>query len=81
MRNYACRYGNWGVCFTYGTWFAIGGLTASGKTYDNCQSIRKGVDFLLKSQRSDGGWGESYLSCPTKVLLVDKTHTQKFFKI
>ncbi|WOH00512.1 hypothetical protein DCAR_0519877 [Daucus carota subsp. sativus] len=59
-------YGNWGVCFTYGTWFAIGGLTASGKTYDNCQSIRKGVDFLLKSQRSDGGWGESYLSCPTK---------------
>nr|AUZ98404.1 beta-amyrin synthase [Trachyspermum ammi] len=59
-------YGNWGVCFTYGTWFAIGGLTAAGKTYNNCETIRKAVGFLLKSQHNDGGWGESYLSCPNK---------------
>nr|O82146.1 RecName: Full=Beta-amyrin synthase 2; AltName: Full=Oxidosqualene cyclase 2 [Panax ginseng]BAA33722.1 beta-Amyrin Synthase [Panax ginseng] len=59
-------YGNWGVCFTYGTWFAMGGLTAAGKTYNNCQTLHKAVDFLIKSQRSDGGWGESYLSCPNK---------------
>ncbi|KAK6142699.1 hypothetical protein DH2020_023047 [Rehmannia glutinosa] len=59
-------YGNWGVCFTYGTWFALGGLAAAGKTYNNCPAVRKGVDFLLKSQRNDGGWGESYLSCPKK---------------
>ena len=64
---YICRYGCWGVCFTYGTWFALGALTAVGKTYDNSESIRKGVDFLLKIQCSDGGWGESYLSCPKKV--------------
>ncbi|XP_019189488.1 PREDICTED: beta-amyrin synthase-like [Ipomoea nil] len=57
-------YGNWGVCFTYGSWFALGGLEASGKTYNNCAAVRKGVEFLLTTQRDDGGWGESYRSCP-----------------
>ncbi|XP_011085901.1 beta-amyrin synthase-like [Sesamum indicum] len=60
-------YGNWGVCFTYGTWFALGGLAAAGKSYNNCAAVRKAVDFLLKAQRDNGGWGESYLSCPKKV--------------
>ncbi|KAM7503308.1 hypothetical protein LguiB_002212 [Lonicera macranthoides] len=59
-------YGNWGVCFTYGSWFALGGLAAAGKTYYNCASVRKGINFLLKVQRDNGGWGESYLSCPKK---------------
>ncbi|XP_074267509.1 beta-amyrin synthase-like isoform X1 [Silene latifolia] len=59
-------YGNWGICFTYGAWFALGGLKAAGKTYSNCNSVRKAVEFLLKSQKEDGGWGESYLSCLKK---------------
>ncbi|XP_060669413.1 beta-amyrin synthase-like [Ziziphus jujuba] len=59
-------YGNWGVCFTYGTWFALGGLTAAGKSYDNSPTIRRAVEFLLRKQNEDGGWGESYLSCPNK---------------
>ncbi|XP_022155639.1 beta-amyrin synthase [Momordica charantia] len=59
-------YGNWGVCFTYGSWFALGGLVAAGKTFNNCAAIRKGVHFLLKIQMPDGGWGESYLCCPNK---------------
>ncbi|KAL3624985.1 myb-like DNA-binding protein bas1 [Castilleja foliolosa] len=59
-------YGSWGVCFIYGTWFALAGLAAAGKDYNNCNAIRRGVDFLLKSQNGDGGWGESYLSCPKK---------------
>lgn len=42
-------------------------LEAVGKTYHNCEAVRRGVEFLLKAQNEDGGWGESYLSCPTKV--------------
>ncbi|KAM6552668.1 hypothetical protein CsatB_013430 [Cannabis sativa] len=59
-------YGNWGICFTYGTWFAIKGLAVVGKTYNNSETIRKALKFLLRTQNKDGGWGESYLSCPNK---------------
>ncbi|KAI6689734.1 hypothetical protein NL676_026562 [Syzygium grande] len=60
----SCRYGCWGVCFTYGLWFALVGLAAAGKTYGNCAAMRKGVAFLLRTQLPDSGWRESYLSCP-----------------
>ncbi|EXB42563.1 Beta-amyrin synthase [Morus notabilis] len=59
-------YGNWAVCFIYATWFALGGMAAASKTYKNSATIRKGVEFLLGTQGDDGGWGESYLSCPKK---------------
>ncbi|XP_057456793.1 beta-amyrin synthase-like [Lotus japonicus] len=59
-------YGNWGVCFIYGTYFALAGLAAAGKNFSNCSAIRKAVNFLLTTQRENGGWGESYLSCPKK---------------
>ncbi|XP_047308001.1 dammarenediol II synthase-like [Impatiens glandulifera] len=58
-------YGYWGICFIYGTSFVLGGLAAGGKTYNNCEAVRKGVEFLLSIQNEEGGWGESHLSCPT----------------
>ncbi|OMP07288.1 Prenyltransferase/squalene oxidase [Corchorus olitorius] len=60
-------YGSWGVCFTYGGWFGIKGLSLAGRTYNNCSSIRKACDFLLSKELAAGGWGESYLSCQNKV--------------
>ncbi|KAM4113407.1 hypothetical protein ACJW30_05G218200 [Castanea mollissima] len=60
-------YRNWGICFMYGTWFALGALVAVGKTYDNCSAIRRVVNFLLRTQKDDGGWSESHLSCPKKA--------------
>ncbi|XP_062078769.1 beta-amyrin synthase-like [Humulus lupulus] len=59
-------YGNWGICFTYGSWFALRALAVVGKTYNNSETVRKAVEFLLQTQREDGGWGESYTSCPNK---------------
>jgi lanosterol synthase len=59
-------YGGWGVCFTYGTWFAIEGLLAAGPPH--CQgptdpAITAAVQFLLALQRPDGAWGEAFASC------------------
>jgi len=65
-----CRYGQWGVCFTYATWFALTALTAAGESYESCAAIRDAVAFLLRTQLQDGGWGESYLSCPRKVIFL-----------
>ncbi|KAI3859594.1 hypothetical protein MKX03_007613 [Papaver bracteatum] len=59
-------YGNWGICFVYGTWFALKGLAAVGKNCDNSLIVLKGCQFLLSTQKASGGWGESYLSCPNK---------------
>ncbi|XP_040996601.1 lupeol synthase-like isoform X3 [Juglans microcarpa x Juglans regia] len=60
-------YGYWGICYTYGTWFAVGGLVACGRNYKNCPALRKACEFLLSKQLPNGGWGESYLSSQNKV--------------
>ncbi|GAB4850351.1 hypothetical protein Ancab_029653 [Ancistrocladus abbreviatus] len=59
-------YGNWGICFTYGTWFTLRGLAAAGQKHYNNPAVRRACDSLLSFQNEDGGWGESYLSCPKK---------------
>nr|QZP11051.1 oxidosqualene cyclase 6 [Euphorbia tirucalli] len=56
-------YGNWGICYIYGTFFALRGLACVGKTYKNSRVVSKACDFLLSKQLTSGGWGESYLSC------------------
>ncbi|XP_058743526.1 beta-amyrin synthase-like [Vicia villosa] len=60
-------FGKWGICFIYSTWHALNGLEAAGKTYTNCPAISRASKFLLQTQRKDGGWGESFLSCLKKT--------------
>ncbi|KAL3533202.1 hypothetical protein ACH5RR_006723 [Cinchona calisaya] len=60
-------YGCWGICYTYGTWFAVEGLVSCGKNYHNSATLRKACQFLLSKQLPDGGWGESYLSSSNKA--------------
>ncbi|HVK83139.1 MAG TPA: prenyltransferase/squalene oxidase repeat-containing protein [Kofleriaceae bacterium] len=54
--------GSWGVCFTYGTWFAVTGLRAAGATADD-PAIANACEFLIGHQLPDGGWGEQVESC------------------
>ncbi|KAA8499368.1 Cycloartenol synthase [Porphyridium purpureum] len=57
-------YGSWAVCFTYGTWFGVEALVATGHALrDGCAELRLACEFLLSKQNADdGSWGESYLS-------------------
>lgn len=52
--------GSWGICFTYATQFALESLSLVGETYETSEYSRKACDFLIRKQRADGGWGESY---------------------
>ena len=54
--------GSWGVCFTYGTWFGLEALAAMGHFSEDL-AVKKGCQFLLGKQNSDGGWGEDFKSC------------------
>eukprot|EP00475_Leptophrys_vorax_P039920 TRINITY_DN7312_c0_g1_i5.p1 TRINITY_DN7312_c0_g1~~TRINITY_DN7312_c0_g1_i5.p1 ORF type:complete len:752 (-),score=152.30 TRINITY_DN7312_c0_g1_i5:74-2329(-) len=57
-------YGSWGVCFTYGTFFAIDAMVRIGVPRVSTP-IRRACQFLVERQNPDGGWGESYLSAVT----------------
>jgi squalene cyclase len=45
-----CRYGSWGVCFTYGIWFGVCGLAALGHTYQNDEAIRRACRCALSTR-------------------------------
>lgn len=68
-------YGNWGVCYTYGTWFAIEALTMYKtiiKSERVVTAIENGCSFLIKQEHKKGGWGESYTSCLLKKYVQHK---------
>lgn len=73
QRDDGSFYGSWGVCFTYGTWFGIRGLTAAGEPRSSA-CVVKAVKFLLDAQRDNGGWGEFCArSCADKEYSRDGT--------
>jgi squalene-hopene/tetraprenyl-beta-curcumene cyclase len=50
-------YGRWGMNYIYGTWSVLCALNAAGVDHVSPE-IRKAVDWLIKIQNADGGWGE-----------------------
>ncbi|MDJ0513888.1 MAG: terpene cyclase/mutase family protein [Methyloceanibacter sp.] len=54
--------GAWGICFTYGTWFAVSALRAAGLSADS-EPVSRAASFLVSRQLPDGGWGETIESC------------------
>ena len=60
------RYGSWGCCFTYGTWFGVEGLVLSGEAPES-DALRRACTFLISTQNSNGGWGEDFTSCYDKA--------------
>ncbi|XP_064599660.1 lanosterol synthase-like [Liolophura sinensis] len=68
--------GFWGVCFTYGAWFAMESCAAMGLGYQSGDlplEIEKGCKFLEKYQLSDGGWGENFETCEQSRYISSET--------
>ncbi|MFQ5346368.1 MAG: squalene--hopene cyclase [Rhodothalassiaceae bacterium] len=51
-------YGRWGTNYIYGTWSVLCALNAVGEDM-SAPYVRKAVDWLIRHQNDDGGWGES----------------------
>lgn len=51
-------YGRWGVNYLYGTWQVLVGLTEFGISPQDPR-LQAGVNWLKRTQQSDGGWGET----------------------
>lgn len=73
-------YGGWAVCFTYATWFGIESLSrARDKGYFDDQAMTDSIDkacaFLIRKQKTDGGWGETFESC-SKMVYTETDRSQ-----
>jgi squalene-hopene/tetraprenyl-beta-curcumene cyclase len=51
-------FGRWGVNYIYGTWQVLRGMKLIGEDMSKGW-IRRGVEWFLRHQNADGGWGES----------------------
>jgi squalene-hopene/tetraprenyl-beta-curcumene cyclase len=51
-------WGRWGVNYIYGTWSALVALNKAGVEASD-PLMTRAVDWLVKIQNADGGWGES----------------------
>lgn len=55
--------GSWGICYTYGMFFALEAMAVLGCTYEGSEQVRRACDWLVDKQKDDGGWGEHFSSC------------------
>jgi lanosterol synthase len=72
QRSDGSWYGSWGVCFTYGTMFALEALAVTGLTYGTSEEVRRACRFLVEKQKDDGGWGEDWESCERREYVEHK---------
>jgi squalene-hopene/tetraprenyl-beta-curcumene cyclase len=50
-------FGRWGMNYIYGTWSALCALAAAGHD-QRSPPVRRAVEWLVRAQNEDGGWGE-----------------------
>lgn len=50
-------FGRWGTNYIYGTWSVLCALNAC-QVLPEDPAVRRAVQFLLETQREEGGWGE-----------------------
>ncbi|MBZ6077986.1 squalene--hopene cyclase [Microvirga puerhi] len=50
-------FGRWGINYIYGTWSALCALHAA-RVDPHSDAMRQAVDWLIRIQNPDGGWGE-----------------------
>jgi sporulenol synthase len=76
QENDGSWYGRWGICYLYGTWAAVTGLSSVGLSPSH-PSLQRAAIWLKSIQNSDGGWGESCRSDGEKkyVALNESTQT------
>jgi lanosterol synthase len=54
--------GFWGINFTYAIFHVVKGLRAAGVASNN-PALQRAANWLIRHQKSDGGWGEHYSGC------------------
>lgn len=67
--------GNWGICFTYGTYFGVTGLSVAAPRHAE-ERIHLAAQYLLNAQNPDGGFGESYKSCLERFYVPHENGSQ-----
>ena len=51
-------FGRWGMNYIYGTWSSLCALGAAAQDLRS-EPVRRAVEWLVRIQNPDGGWGES----------------------